>query len=123
MPAPPLGAEPAIVSATGFLSGIHARQFLNSLEGVGLRGGFVGAIPFDAREPQRKAARVRGADLNPVEGDFHSRLRAEQGEAALFSVARTQVQIAQPALPASMTPFRREDDQIESTRPLDLEPA
>ena len=48
---------------------------------------------------------------------------AEHHEAAGLRVARAEVQVAEPPLPAAVAPLGREHDEVEGVRALDLEPA
>ncbi len=48
---------------------------------------------------------------------------AEHREAAVHGIPRAEVKVAEPALAAAVSPFGREDHQVEGARLLHLEPA
>src|SRR5205085_6657293 len=47
---------------------------------------------------------------------------AEHHEAASLGIARAQMEITQPASPASAAPFGGKDDEVECSRVFDLQP-
>src|SRR5580658_2715858 len=141
MPAPPLGSDPAIVSATGLASAIFdPRQTLYHLKGIGFGGGFVRAKALHPGKTQSQTAHVARADLDFVERNFDHQLRldvhgiavavdfklqqflrlplehfvgealerlAQHCEAALFGVARSEMQVAEPSLATAVSPLGR----------------
>ena len=125
------------------------------LDGVRLRGRFVGTVSFHACESQSESARIVRTGLNIIECNFDDDFRphrdrvavrrklkgfellglpdqhfirhafkgfAQHDEAAVDGIARPQMQITEPSLAPTASPFDGQDNQVQSMGPFNFEP-